>query len=268
MKLVSDVMHSEIISCLPNTTIGQVAAMLSQHRIHAIVVTNREGKVMGIISDFDLLAGEWLSADADGLETMLAMTAGDLMSKPLHTIEVDATCGEAARIMRNEGIHRILVTASGKPVGVVSVSDLLADLARDAPLERKAVADVMTHGMLVCRDRTPVVNAARLLASTRYRCIVILDISGQLLGIVTGFDFLLLSHQRLDVNMKVSDVMTSAITISPLATLRKAADKMIEHHRHRLVVLDPNQPDGLPLGIISTFDIVNEMAKPGSVWQR
>jgi len=33
-------------------------------------------------------------------------------------------------------------------------------------------------------------------------------------------------------------------------------------------VVDPDQPDAMPLGIISSFDIVAEMSRPGSVWQR
>jgi CBS domain-containing protein len=50
--------------------------------------------------------------------------------------------------------------------------------------------------------------------------------------------------------------------------LHEAAKKMIEHHYHRLVVIDPEQPDAMPLGVISSFDIVAEMAAPSSVWQQ
>jgi CBS domain-containing protein len=41
---------------------------------------------------------------------------------------------------------------------------------------------------------------------------------------------------------------------------------MIENHHHRLVVVDPEHPQSMPLGVISSYDIVNEMAQPGSVW--
>jgi hypothetical protein len=43
---------------------------------------------------------------------------------------------------------------------------------------------------------------------------------------------------------------------------------MIENHHHRLLVVDKAQPDSMPLGIISSFDIVSEMARPDSVWQK
>jgi hypothetical protein len=43
---------------------------------------------------------------------------------------------------------------------------------------------------------------------------------------------------------------------------------MIQNHYHRLVVVDNEDPDAFPLGAISTFDIVAEMARPDSVWQK
>ena len=43
---------------------------------------------------------------------------------------------------------------------------------------------------------------------------------------------------------------------------------MIHNHHHRLVVIDKEDPDAFPLGVISSFDIVAEMAKPDSVWQK
>jgi hypothetical protein len=42
---------------------------------------------------------------------------------------------------------------------------------------------------------------------------------------------------------------------------------MIQHHIHRLLVIEPDRPQSLPLGLISTSDIVAEMAETGSVWQ-
>jgi CBS domain-containing protein len=61
--------------------------------------------------------------------------------------------------------------------------------------------------------------------------------------------------------------MHPPLTIGPDATLREAADTMLQHHIHRLIVVDPAYPAGMPLGLISTSDIVIEMAAPGSVWQ-
>jgi CBS domain-containing protein len=56
-------------------------------------------------------------------------------------------------------------------------------------------------------------------------------------------------------------------TLDIRTSLREAADMMINKHHHRVVVVDKNDPDSFPLGIVSSFDIVAEMARPGSVWQ-
>jgi CBS domain-containing protein len=60
----------------------------------------------------------------------------------------------------------------------------------------------------------------------------------------------------------------SIIIAEPDLTLQDAAELMIEREVHRLVVIDPTQSGGAPLGIISTSDILAEMTKESSVWQR
>jgi CBS domain-containing protein len=65
----------------------------------------------------------------------------------------------------------------------------------------------------------------------------------------------------------VTQVMHTALSIDIHASLREAAQIMIENHHHRLLVQDADDLDSLPLGIISSYDIVVEMARPGSVWQ-
>jgi CBS domain-containing protein len=61
--------------------------------------------------------------------------------------------------------------------------------------------------------------------------------------------------------------MHEPVTISPDDNLRVAANMMIRQHRHRLLVIDPGDPNAMPLGLISTSDIMHEMAQPGSAWQ-
>jgi CBS domain-containing protein len=71
-----------------------------------------------------------------------------------------------------------------------------------------------------------------------------------------------------DDNLTVRDVMHPALTIDRNASLREAADMMIKNHYHRLIVIDKDNPNSFPLGAISSFDIVEEMARPTSVWQK
>ena len=267
-KLVRDYMHRGIISCKADTKLGQVAVMLSHNHVHALMVVDRDGRYLGVITDFDLMAGEWLSADSESLEVMRGMTAGDLMSAPVDTIDLDAPSKEAARIMREKVIRRLLVTERGRPVGVISVSDIVASIADAAPLKRETVADVMSDAYLVCRDKTPVASAARSMTSAGWRSVLVVDATGKPQGVVSGLDLLAFCEADDCLGKTVAEIMHPALTIQMGASLREAADLMIENHHHRLLVVDPQQPDSMPLGIISSFDVVSEMARPDSVWQK
>lgn len=266
-KTVRDFMHPGVITCRPDATLGQVAVMLTQHHVHALVVADRDGRALGIVSDFDLLAGEWLSADPPSLEAMRQMTAGELMSTPIATVEADTPFSAAARRMKDEQIHRLLVAEHDAPVGMISISDFVAGLAAQLPPARETVADVMSDAILTCRAKTPVLNAARAMTDAGYRSVLVVNARGKPLGWVTGMDLLTFCSGRSCQDVTVSQVMQPVLTIRMSASLREAADKMIQYHQHRLVVVEEDDPETFPLGVISSFDIVAEMARPGSVWQ-
>ena len=266
-RLVRDLMREGVVTCKADTALGEVAALLMGNHVHALFVANEQGAIEGVISDFDLLAAEWLSTDDESLQVMREMTAGELMSSPVETIAAEAPAAQAAQRMRRGGAHRLLVTEGEAPVGVISVSDLVADLAAAVSLGREKVADVMSQAMLVCRVETPLRELARAMTESGYRSVVVVDSSGAPKGIVTGFDLMPLYEDDRVERLAAGDVMHAPLTIGPQASLREAADLMIKHHYHRLVVVDPQEPQSMPLGLLSTYDIVAEMAQPESVWR-
>lgn len=263
--LVRDLMRHHLITCTPNTTLGQAAVLLVQERVHALLVANGE-EILGLISDIDLLTGEWLSTDAIKLETMRQLEVSTLMSSPPAIIAADAFASEAAARMQVEHIHRLLVVDKARPVGVISVSDLVASLAHTS-IERRTVVEVMSRGIVVCLTGTPLSAVARAMTERRSRSVVVVEANGQPVGLVTGFD-LLAFFETNQADEPVETVMHPPLTIYPTATLREAADRMIHSHVHRLLVINPDQPDSMPVGLISTTDIIAEMAEPGSVWQK
>lgn len=267
-KLVKDLMHPGVITCKPDATLGQVATLLDQHQVHALFVTDRDGRIVGVISDFDLMAGEWLSSDPESLEAMRKLTASDLMTTPIDTIESNTTLAEAANLFLQKGVGRFLVTENEKPVGAISISDFVASLTERIKPKRETVGDVMSDAILVCRGKTPVLSAARAMTSAGWRSVLVVDVKGKVLGVVSGYDLLPLVISGNGERLTVRDVMHPALTIDINASLREAADKLIQNHHHRLVVVDKDDPDAFPLGALSTFDIVAEMARPDSVWQK
>ncbi|MFH1632963.1 MAG: CBS domain-containing protein [Chloroflexota bacterium] len=266
-KLVRDLMHPGVLTCQPNASLGQVAVLLTRHHVHALIVPDSDGRPLGIITDYDLLAGEWLSIDAESLDAMRKLTAADLMSYPVDTIEADMTLSDAAHKLIEEDVNRLLVTEKGNPVGVISISDFVSSIAKEEKPQRETVADVMSDAILVCRGKTPIISAARTMTEARWRSVLVVDAKGKYLGVVSGKDLITFVENGVDESLTVRDVMHPALTININASLREAADLMIQKHHHRLIVIDVEDPDAFPLGIVSSFDIVAEMARPGSVWQ-
>jgi CBS domain-containing protein len=260
-------MHRGLLTCRQDAALGQVAVLLTQHHVHALVVVDRDRRPIGLISDFDLLAGEWLSADAESLSVMRRLTAGDLMSHPITSVEADVPLAAAAALMLRNDISRLMVTEDGKPAGMIAGSDFVASIARSEKAKRETVADVMSDAILVCRDQTPVISAARTMTQAGWRSVLVVDARGRPLGVVSEKDLIPLIQGGIQGDAVVSQVMHTMQTLDMRTSLREAADMMINKHHHRVVVVDKDDPDSFPLGIVSSFDIVAEMARPGSVWQ-
>ena len=265
MTRVSDLMSSPVVSCHAEAGLGEVAALLAARRIHGILVLDEAGRMAGVVADTDLLAGEWLATDEESLEAMRSMTAGELMTVPPVTIDAGAAIADAAARLRDERLSRLIVTQGELPVGVLATSDLVRHLGH-GHLGRGIVAEVMSHGLVACRADATVRQVARVMTERHVRAVVVVAANGSPLGVVTGTDLLDLVGEDAG-GITVAELMHAPITIGPGATLREAADLMLEHEIHRLVVVDPAAPDAVPLGVVATTDIVAEMAEPGSVWR-
>lgn len=260
---VRDLMSDGLIACDSDTTLGEAAALLRRHRVHGVVVMNDRVPV-GVLTDFDLLSGEWLSTDNVSFATMIAQTAGQIMSAPISTIDADAPAAEAAHRLRDERISRLIVLDAGEARGVISVSDLVRALARGLS-DRRCLADVMSRGIVAARPDTSLTELARAMSERRSRAVVIVDGRGVPLGVVTGIDLLEAFGSEAGEDLTAADLMHAPQTISASASLAEAADVMIRREVHRLLVVD-DDPRGFPLGIVSTSDFVAEMAEPGSPW--
>jgi len=267
-KLVRDLMQPGLITCKPDATLGQVATLLDRHQIHAVFVADPDGQILGVITDFDLMAGEWLSSDPESLDAMRKLTASDLMTKPVDSLDASTPLTEAIDIFLQKGVARFLVTENGAPVGIISLTDFVNSLTAQIRAHRETVGDVMSHAVLVCREETPVLSATYAMTSSGWRSVMVVDAKGKVLGVLSGYDLLPMIKNHTYDNLTVRDVMHPALTIDINASLREAADMMIKNHHHRLVVIDKENPDAFPIGALSSFDIVAEMARPDSVWQK
>jgi CBS domain-containing protein len=264
---VAALMSREIISCPAGASLASIASTLAERRVHAVFVLDDTGRPAGVVSDFDLLAGEWLSTDAESLQTMQRLTAAELMTTPVETISATATATEAAARMRDLHVSRLLVIdESGSAAGVISISDLVAPFGRLSG-QRRSIRDVMSHAIVTCPPDASPEAIARAMTQRRSRSVVVIDGGGSAIGVITGADLLSLYDPDGKAGTAAELVRKPVITAGPDLALTDAADLMITHEVHRLVVVDPSAANGAPIGIVSTSDIVAEMAQEQSVWQ-
>jgi CBS domain-containing protein len=266
--LVRDLMHTGLITCSRTHRLGDVADLLRERHVHAVVVADDDGRPIGVVADTDLLVGEWLGADAERQAIMASMTAGEVMSTPFLSASADDDVAAAIAQMRSEHVARLVVLDGGRAVGMIAISDVVAAIA-EVPMKRQTVADVMSRGIVTCRTGTPVRAAARAMTERRSRSIVVIDAEGRAVGLATGFDLLgefTKPPDEVDQHI-VDNFMHRPVTIGPSASLQEAADMMLTHEIHRLLVVEDSTVDGPPLGLVSTSDIVALMASRGSVWR-
>ncbi|MDH7477601.1 MAG: CBS domain-containing protein, partial [Candidatus Bathyarchaeota archaeon] len=119
--LVRDVMSSPVITIEEDAPINKAAELMDKHGLGCIIVTNKEGKPLGIITERDLVARVLAkNVKPDSIRTK------EVMTSPLITIEPHETINEAARRMSRLNIRRLGVVYKGQLIGLVSSKDILA----------------------------------------------------------------------------------------------------------------------------------------------
>lgn len=134
---VRDVMTRRVVSVREDASFKEMADMLRRTRISAFPVIDKSNRVIGVVSEADLLVKEAVQATGTSIVAALrhireedkaqGVTAGDLMTRPAITISPDAPVPEAARIMYDRRVKRLpVVNAAGHLLGIVSRADVLA----------------------------------------------------------------------------------------------------------------------------------------------
>ncbi|MFD0268210.1 CBS domain-containing protein [Streptomyces sp. NPDC127106] len=156
---VSDVMTHTAIAIGREASYKEIVELMQEWKVSAVPVLEGEGRVVGVVSEADLLPKEEFRREEPLLPDQLdeaskagGVLAEDLMSSPAVTVHPDATLAEAARIMARKHVKRLpVVNGVGMLEGVVSRSDLLKVFLRpDEELEeeiRQAVLSELAPGV-------------------------------------------------------------------------------------------------------------------------
>ncbi|MEU1199111.1 CBS domain-containing protein [Streptomyces sp. NPDC005813] len=140
--IVSDVMTPTVVAVGRDAPFKDIVTLMEQWKVSALPVLEGEGRVIGVVSEADLLPKEeFRDSDPErftrqrrltDLAKASGLTAWDLMSTPAVTVHADAALAEAARIMAQRKIKRLpVVNDVGLLEGIVSRADLLKVFLRE-----------------------------------------------------------------------------------------------------------------------------------------
>ena len=142
----AEIMTKEVVTVSPDTSVGEIAGLLLDHKISALPVVDDDRHIVGIVSEGDLLGQPpsgsprawWLRLFNEGavcreeIATARYLTARDVMTKPVVTVVDETPIDVLATLMRRRRVKRVPVLQDGKLVGIVSRTDLLEALMRRA----------------------------------------------------------------------------------------------------------------------------------------
>ncbi len=152
---VKDVMTTNVIWIRKDASFKEITAALRRHRFGAFPVLDDEAKVIGVVSESDMLTKEALIDEQDSLRGDITgifhhkdekkahgITAGDLMTGTPVTVTPEETVEHAARLMYKHRVGRLpVVDASGHLVGIIGRADVLAVFDRSDEEIRKEITD-------------------------------------------------------------------------------------------------------------------------------
>ena len=127
-KQVADIMHRDILTCAPNTSVQAAAKMMARRRVSSIVVTGNGLYPLGIMTDNDLRT----KVLAAGLSPEVAVAG--IMTQPVHTVSPAADAFDALLTMSRNGVSLLVVVEGDHMVGIISEHDLQME-AGSSPLQ-------------------------------------------------------------------------------------------------------------------------------------
>ncbi len=123
----------DVATIRPDALVVEAADIMDERKIGVVVVCSEEGRVMGMISERDIVR-----AVADGTEDISTLQVNQLYSEDPAICTPDDPVGNVWETMRERRFRHMPVVEFGKLVGIVSLGDLLARMLEEAGLDSKA----------------------------------------------------------------------------------------------------------------------------------
>ncbi|MET9725943.1 CBS domain-containing protein [Streptomyces zaomyceticus] len=197
--IVADVMTKKVVAVLPGAEFKEIVAAMERWKVTAVPVVEGEGRVVGVVSEADLLLKEEFHDHRLGLVEQMrrldatakagSRRAEDLMTSPAVTVAPEASLPQAARLMASHHVKRLpVVGTSGTIQGIVSRSDLLKVFLRpDEDLAAEVRSDVVEHFFPLSQSQVDVrVDAGVVTLSGEVRDSTLIPLAARLARAVEG----------------------------------------------------------------------------------
>ena len=132
---------SDVVTTRPDATVTEVARLLKAKRIGAVVVTDADGALCGIISERDLARGL-----ADHGARLLEMRVAELMTSEVRTCSPDDGIEQLMQQMTEGRFRHLPVIEDGRMVGIISIGDVVKHRLQELETETHMLHDYIAGG--------------------------------------------------------------------------------------------------------------------------
>ena len=131
----------DVVTMRPDATIPEVAKLLKAKRIGAVVVTEADGGLCGIISERDLARGL-----ADHGADLLTLRVGDLMTREVSTCSPNDGIDQLMQQMTEGRFRHLPVVEDGRMIGIISIGDVVKHRLQELEQEAHMLHDYISGG--------------------------------------------------------------------------------------------------------------------------
>ena len=155
-----DIMTKDVVTVRPEMTVHQIATLMARKHVSGLPVVSKDGDVLGIVSESDLIHRTELGTDEMPKAVAIVFgdnatavhfakahgkTGHDVMSRPVVSVQCDSDLNEVADLLERRRIKRVPVLKDGRLAGIIARSDLIRALAQ---VETKPTSVTLGSGVI------------------------------------------------------------------------------------------------------------------------
>ena len=249
--LLIDIATRNVLYLTPGDSVGKAAYLMAEKRISSLVVTDEEGRPVGVVTERNILHAMQSGCSP---ETSLQK----IMSSPVITVPASMICLDAYQVCLQDGIrHLVIVDDEKRLTGVVSETDFRLHINLAALAGRRQIVTVMSRSVFSLATDACLRDALDIMQLHKDTCVVVVE-DERPVGIVTERDVVRLYCDNPEqTEIPVRDVMTSPVlAILQDNTINEAAELMLTARVRHLVVIDRA---GRLAGLLSEHDLTHSM---------